>query len=210
MIVVGLTGSIGMGKTTAAGHFRRAGVPVFDSDAAVHRLFAPGGAAVGPVLSAFPGGGRAVDGRPAVDRAALGGIVFGDGAALARLEAIVHPLVRAEERAFLRRARRRRLGIAVLDVPLLFETGGAARCDAIAVVHAPAFVQAARVLRRPGMTRARLGDILARQMPSREKCHRADAVIPTGLGHRQSLIAVRRLVRTLRRLGPPRRARRRR
>jgi dephospho-CoA kinase len=207
MIVVGLTGSIGMGKSTAARHFRGAGAPVFDADAAVHRLFAAGGAAVVPVLAAFPGCGR--DGDRAVDRAVLGRRVFGDGAALARLEAIVHPLVRAREAAFLAAARRRRRAVAVLDIPLLFETKGEGRCDAVVVVDAPPFVQAARVLRRPGMTAARLSDILARQMPSREKCRRADAVIPTGRGQRTSLVAVRAFLRRLARDGIGRKRRRR-
>lgn len=210
MIVVGLTGSIGMGKTAAAGHLRRAGVPVFDSDALVHRLLGPGGAAVAPVLEAFPTARRASDGRPAVDRSRLGRIVFDDPAALARLERIVHPLVRAAQRAFLGRARRGRAPVVVLDIPLLFETGQQGRMDAIAVVHAPGFVQRGRVLARAGMSEARLASILARQMPSREKCRRADWVIPTGLGRRVSWLSVRRLVRRLGAGWRPRRSSRRR
>jgi dephospho-CoA kinase len=203
MIVVGLTGSIGMGKTTVGRHFQRSGVPVFDADAAVHALFAPGGGAVAPVAAAFPGVTR--DGG--IDRAALGRRVFGDAAALRRLESIVHPLVRRREGAFLAAARRRRRAVAVLDIPLLFETGGEKRCDLVAVVDAPPFVQAARVLRRPGMTAARLRDILARQMPARAKRRRADAVIPTGRGHRVSLVAVRALLRRLNVRGARRRRR---
>ncbi|MGH6718106.1 MAG: dephospho-CoA kinase [Alphaproteobacteria bacterium] len=210
MIVLGLTGSIGMGKTTAAGHLRRCGVPVFDSDAVVHRLFAPGGGAVVPVLAAFPSARRAGGGRAAVDRAALGGVVFADPAALARLEAIVHPLVRAAQESFLGRARRRRAPLVALDIPLLFETGADARVDVVAVVHAPRVVQRARVLRRPGMTEARLAGILVRQMPSVAKYRRADWVIPTGLSRRVSWIAVRRLVRRLEGGWRPRRAARRR
>ncbi|MEX2648782.1 MAG: dephospho-CoA kinase [Alphaproteobacteria bacterium] len=205
MIVLGLTGSIGMGKTTAARHFRRLGAPVFEADATVHGLYGPGGAAVAPVLAAFPGCARMVAGRQAVDRALLGRRVFGDAAALARLEAIVHPLVRAQERRFLAAARRRRAALAVLDIPLLYEAGGEERCDAVAVVHAPAFVQESRVLGRAGMTRARLRDIMAQQMTSREKCRRADFVIPTGVGRRAALIAVGRIIRTLRARGATRR-----
>ncbi len=201
MIVVGLTGSIGMGKSTAAAVLRRAGIPVHDADAAVHVLFARDGAAVAPVEAAFPGVAR--DG--AIDRRALGARVFGDPAALARLEAIVHPLVRARSRAFLRAAALRRAPLVVLDVPLLFEAGRAADCDAVIVVSAPPFLQAQRVLRRPGMTPARLRDILARQMPDREKRRRADFVVATGLGRRLSLRALLRAVRLLRGHGRPNR-----
>ena len=153
---LGLTGSIGMGKSTAARMFRRLGVPVHDADAAVHALFREGGAAVGPVSEAFPEAIR--DG--AVDRAVLGQAVFGNAERLARLEAIVHPLVRQTSDRFLRRARARRAPLAVFDVPLLFETGAEARYDAVAVVSAPAFVQSHRVLARPGMTAERLAAIL--------------------------------------------------
>jgi len=197
MIVLGLTGSIGMGKSTAVGHLRRCGVPVFDSDAVVHRLLDSGGGAVAAVLAAFPSARCTVDGRDAVDRAALGRAVFADPAALGRLEAIVHPLVKSAQDSFLGRARRRRTPLVALDIPLLFETGAEPRFDAIAVVHAPRFVQHGRVLRRPGMTAARLDGILARQMPSAAKCRHADWVIPTGLDRRVSWVAVRRLVRRL-------------
>jgi dephospho-CoA kinase len=195
MIVLGLTGSIGMGKTTAAAMLRRLGVPVHDADATVHALFAPGGRAVAAVDAAFPG---VVGADGAVDRAALGAKVFGDEAALKRLEAIVHPLVRAAERDFLARHRRRRTPLVVLDIPLLFETHGERRCHLVAVVSAPAFLQAARVLARPGMTRQRLDAVLAKQLPDVEKRKRADVVIPTGLGKGPALGVLKRLVARLR------------
>jgi dephospho-CoA kinase len=195
MIVLGLTGSIGMGKTTAAAMLRRLGVPVHDADATVHALFAPGGKAVAAVDAAFPG---VVGADGAVDRTALGAKVFGDGAALKRLEAIVHPLVRAAERDFLARHRRRRTPLVVLDIPLLFETHGERRCHLVAVVSAPAFLQAARVLARPGMTRQRLDAVLAKQMPDWQKRRRADVVIPTGLGKGPALKVLKRLVARLR------------
>lgn len=191
MRVLGLTGGIGMGKSTAAATFRRLGVPVFDADAAVHRLQARGGRAVAPIAAAFPGSVR----EGAVDREALRRAVLGDPAALRRLEAIVHPLVRAEERRFLAAARRRGAGLVVLDIPLLFETGGEARVDAVVVVSAPAAVQRARVLRRGGMTEARFRAILARQTPDAEKRRRADRVVRTGLSRHHAQRAVRRLVR---------------
>lgn len=194
MKILGLTGSIGMGKSTAAAMLRRLGVPVHDADATVHALFAPGGKAVAAVDAAFPG---VVKGG-AVDRAALGAKVFGDDAALRRLEAIVHPLVRAAERDFLARHRRYRTRLVVLDIPLLFETHGEARCDVVAVVSAPAFLQAARVLARPGMTRTRLDAVLAKQMPDRQKRRRADVVIPTGLGKGPAWKRLKALVQRMR------------
>ena len=194
MKVIGLTGSIGMGKSTAAAMFRRLGIPVHDGDAAVHRLLARGGPAVTLVEAAFPG----VVGGGAVDRAALGRRVFGDPAALRRLEAILHPLVRAASARFLARARGRRQDLAVLDVPLLFETGGEKRCDAVVVVSAPPFVQRGRVLARPGMTEARLAQILAQQMPDREKRARADFVVETGLGKRYTLCSIAEIISILR------------
>jgi dephospho-CoA kinase len=188
----GLTGSIGMGKSTAARAFRRLGVPVFDADAAVHALQAKGGRAVRPIGAAFPG---TVTGG-AVDREALRRAVLGDPAALKRLEAIVHPLVRAEQRRFLARWRGRGARLVVLDIPLLFETRRPSReFDAVIVVSAPAAVQRARVLARRGMTESRLDAILARQMPDAEKRRRATHVIRTGLSRRHAEAAVRRLVR---------------
>ncbi|NBC96970.1 MAG: dephospho-CoA kinase, partial [Deinococcus-Thermus bacterium] len=174
MIVLGLTGSIAMGKSTAAAMLRRIGVPVHDSDAAVHALTGPGGAAVPAIAAAFPGTVTATATGAAVDRRALGARVFGDPAALARLEAILHPLVRARSHAFLCRQARHRMPVVVLDIPLLFETGAEARCDRVLVVSAPAFLQRARVLARPGMTEAKLAGILARQMPDAEKRRLAD------------------------------------
>ncbi|NBC34198.1 MAG: dephospho-CoA kinase [Alphaproteobacteria bacterium] len=198
MVIVGLTGSIGMGKSTAAALLRTRGVPVHESDAAVHRLFAPGGAAVRPIGAAFPDIIR--DG--AVDRAALGSRVFGDAEALARLEAIVHPLVRADMTVFL--ARRARLGyrVVVLDVPLLLEAGWWARCDLVAVVSAPYLVQRQRVLARPAMSEARLQQILTRQMPDAEKRRRADVVIPSGLGKARTLRTLDALLARARRTPP--------
>lgn len=190
MIVIGLTGSIGMGKTTAARALARMGLPVHDSDSAVHKLFARGGAAVGPVGEAFPDAIR----DEAIDRAGLADLVFHDPAALARLEAIVHPLVRRESQAFLRRCAARRDAMAVLDVPLLFEVGREGDCDLVILVTAPAFIQAQRVLRRPGMTEQRLANIRARQMQDAEKCRRADFVVQTGLGRRETLRALGHIV----------------
>lgn len=197
MIVLGLTGSIGMGKSTAARQLRRLGYPVHDADAVVHDLLERGGAAVPAIASAFPGVVR--DG--AVDRRVLGATVFSDPAALRRLESIVHPLVRQAERRFLAQARRRRRRLVVLDIPLLFETGGEGRCDAVAVVSAPPFLQARRVLARPGMTPDRLAAIRRTQMPDRDKRRRADVVIPTGRGYRPALRALVRATRAL--LGLP-------
>ncbi|MDI3309096.1 MAG: dephospho-CoA kinase [Acetobacteraceae bacterium] len=194
MKVLGLTGGIGMGKSTAANTFRRLRVPVFDADAAVHRLQGKGGRAVAPIAAAFPG--TVKDGR--VDREALRRAVLGNPAALARLERIVHPLVRDEERRFLAAARRRGEPLAVLDIPLLFETRGASRCDKVVVVTAPPAVQRYRVLQRKGMTEERLKAILARQMPDAEKRKRADFVVQTGLSRHYAQRAIRAIVRRFR------------
>lgn len=193
MKVIGLTGGIGMGKSTASAAFRRARLPVFDADAAVHRLQARGGRAVRAIERAFPGTVR--DG--AVDRAALRQAAVFDPAAMARLEAILHPMVRAEERAFLGRARRAGKRAAVLDIPLLFETGGERRVDRVVVVSAPPAVQMARVRRRRGMTEAQIRAIIARQMPDAEKRRRADVVVRTGLSRHHALRRLRRLIREL-------------
>ncbi|HSE79754.1 MAG TPA: dephospho-CoA kinase [Alphaproteobacteria bacterium] len=195
MRILGLTGSIGMGKSVAAGVLRRLGVPVHDSDAAVHCAIGAGGAAVDAVGRAFPGVAR----NGVIDRRALGDRVFGDPEALRRLEAILHPLVRSAADRMLATAARRRAPIVALDIPLLYETGAAARCDAVAVVSAPAFLQAQRVLRRKGMTPARLAQILARQVPDAQKRQRADFIVSTGLGRERSLRALKRALRTLRR-----------
>ena len=187
VVILGLTGSIGMGKSTTAAMFRDAGVPVFDADAAVHALYR--GDAVEPVEAAFPGVTR--DG--AVDRDLLRQRVLDDAAVLRRLEAIVHPLVQAERAAFLDAARRAGAPLAVLDIPLLYETGADATVDAVAVVTAPEDVQKARVLGRPGMTEARFSAILAQQVPDADKRARARFVIDTGAG----LAAARAQVRAV-------------
>jgi dephospho-CoA kinase len=191
MFVLGLTGSIGMGKSTASQTFRSFGVPVFEADLAVHALLAPGGAAVAPVGPAFPG---CADPAGGIDRGALGRRVFGDAAALALLEAIVHPLVRRAERAFLERCAAARQPVAVLDIPLLYETDGERLVDAVAVVSAPGYLQAQRVLRREGMSPERLAAIRGRQTPDVEKRRRADFVIPTGLDRRRSARAIARII----------------
>ena len=194
MVIVGLTGSIGMGKSTAATMLRQMGVPVYDADAAVHALQAPGGLALPPIEAAFPG----VVKEGVLDRQALGARVFGDKAALRRLEAIVHPLVGQRQRAFLRRAAFRRAPLVVLDIPLLFEGLGERRVDATLVVSAPAFLQRRRVMARPGMTTARLDGILRQQVPDALKRRKATILIPTGLGLAPTRAALVRAVAKLR------------
>jgi dephospho-CoA kinase len=194
VIVVGLTGSIGMGKSTTAKMFAEAGVPVYDSDAAVHALYTPGGAAVGPVGLAFPQAIR----NGGVDRDALSRIVVGDSAAMKRLEAIVHPLVRQHQAEFLRRHLAGGAWAVVLDIPLLFENRADELMDAIVVVSAPADVQRARVLSRPGMNAEKFAAILAKQTPDEEKRARADFVINTGLGLEEARAQVRAVLETLR------------
>jgi dephospho-CoA kinase len=191
MKVLGLTGSIGMGKSTAAKAFRRLRVPVFDADATVHRLQGPGGAAVRPIEAAFPGTTR--EGR--VDRAALRAVALADPAARKRLERIVWPLVRQAERAFLAAARRRGARIAVLDIPLLLETGGEKRVDEVIVVSAPASVQRSRVLARGSMSPAQFAAIRAAQMPDALKRRRADRVVRTGLSRHEAQRQIRAIVR---------------
>jgi len=176
MVILGLTGSIGMGKSTTAKFFVEEGVPVHDADAAVHRLYE--GEAVAAIEAAFPGTTAA--GK--VDRQQLAAKVLGDPAARKRLEAIVHPLVRESEVRFLAEARARRAPIVVLDIPLLYETGGETRVDAVVVVSAPADVQRARVLARSGMTPERFEQLLAAQVPDAEKRRRADFVVDTSQG----------------------------
>ena len=178
MIILGLTGSIGMGKSTTGRMFADEGALLWDADAAVHRLEARGGAAVEPLGEAFPG--VVVDG--AVDRARLAEALGRDEDAFKRLEAIVHPLVAQDRAQDLAAARAEGVRLAVLDIPLLFETGGDAFVDAVVVVTADPEVQAARVLARPGMTRERFDAILARQLPDAEKRRRADFVVDTGRG----------------------------
>jgi dephospho-CoA kinase len=191
MIVIGLTGSVGMGKSTTATLFAEAGVPVFDADAAVHRLYA--GAAVAPVEAAFPG----VTKDGAIDRAALGAMVIGDHAAMKRLEAIVHPLVRREREAFLERHRAAGAPMVVLDIPLLLEGGGGGEVDVVVVVSAPKPVQKERVLARPGMTEARFEAILAKQMPDAEKRRHARFIVETGAGLADAARQVRAIIAAL-------------
>jgi dephospho-CoA kinase len=178
MILIGLTGSIGMGKSTTAQIFREAGVPVYDADAAVHDLYDEGGAAVGPVGAAFPG--TVKDGR--VDREALRQAVLGDPEALKRLNAIVHPLVGRDRVGFFAKSQADGADMVVLDIPLLFETGGHANVDAVVVASAPASMQRERVLARPGMTAERLDAILAQQLVDAEKRARAHFVVDTSRG----------------------------
>jgi dephospho-CoA kinase len=189
MLIIGLTGSLGMGKSATARMFAEAGVPVHDADAAVHRLYE--GEAVAPVGAAFPG--VVVDGR--IDRARLAPLVVDDKDAMKRLEAIVHPLVRREEERFLARAAEAGAKFAVLDIPLLFETGADQRVDVVVVVSAPPEVQRARVLRRPGMTADKFRALLAKQLPDAEKRRRADFVVDSSGGFDSARTQVRAILR---------------
>lgn len=191
--IIGLTGSIGMGKSTVAAMFAAHGVPVFDADATVRRLQGPGAPLVAPIEAAFPG----ATGPEGVRREALGAQVFGDPAALARLEAIVHPAVAAERGAFL--LEHAGAPLVVFDIPLLFEKGGAALVDEVVVVSAPAEVQRARVLARAGMTPDKFAHILGLQVPDAEKRARADHVIDTGTSLAETEAAVADLISRLRR-----------
>lgn len=193
MILLGLTGSIGMGKSTTTAMFADHGALIWNADEAVHQLYAPGGAAVEPIGQAFPG--VVVEG--AVDRTRLAEALGRDDQAFRRLEAIVHPLVARGRLADLAAAEARGVRLAVLDIPLLFETGGDAAVDAVVVVSAPAEVQAQRVLARPGMTRDRFEAILARQLPDAEKRRRADFVVETGLGLEVARTRVAEIVGTV-------------
>lgn len=194
MIVVGLTGSIGMGKSTTAAMFAEAGAPVYDADAEVHRLYAAGGAAVAPVEAAFPGVSR--DG--AIDRALLGQRVLGDQAALDRLNAIVWPLMRQAREDFFERARAAGKSLVVLDIPLLLETGGEKSVDAVVVVSAPQPVQRARVLERDGMTEEKFEALHARQMPDHEKRAKATWIVDTGQGLEHARAQVHAILAALR------------
>lgn len=187
-VILGLTGSIGMGKSTVAAMFAQSGVPVFDADAEVRRLQGPDGALLPAIEQAFPG----TTGITGVDREKLGAAVFGDDAALARLEAIVHPAVRAARAQFL--LEHAGVPLVVFDIPLLFEKGGVEEVDAVAVVSAPAEVQRQRVLARPGMTAERFAQILSRQLPDAEKRQRADHVIDTGTTVARTREQVRQLI----------------
>jgi dephospho-CoA kinase len=193
MILVGLTGSIGMGKSETARMFRALGVPVYEADAAVHRLYNKGGSAVEPIEAAFPG--VAKDG--AVDRQELGKRVLADPEALKRLESIIHPLVGAEQRSFLQQAEDEGVSMVVLDIPLLFETGGEKRVDTVVVVSAPYEIQRQRVLERFGMTEEKFASILAKQTPDAEKRARADFVIETDKGLDHARDQVREVIAAL-------------
>jgi dephospho-CoA kinase len=197
MIVLGLTGSAAMGKSATARMFAEEGVPVFDADAAVHRIYA--GEAVALVEAEFPG--VTVAGK--IDRERLAAKVLGDPAALKRLETIVHPLVRRAQDEFRAQAEKSGAPIALLDIPLLFETRGDERVDAVIVVTAPADVQRARLLERPGMTEEKIAGLLARQMPDSEKRNRADFTIDTSRGFDAARADVRNVLRTLREHGVP-------
>jgi len=191
MLVLGLTGSVAMGKSTTARFFAEEGVPVHDADAVVHRLYE--GDAVPVIEAAFPG--TTADGK--VDRVKLGTRVMGDLAALRQLEAIVHPLVQGAEQQFLAESEAKGAPVVLLDIPLLFETGGDARVDAVVVATAPAEVQRARVLERPGMTPQRLEAMLARQLPDSEKRLRADFVVDTSRGFDDARAQVQAILRKL-------------
>jgi dephospho-CoA kinase len=196
MFILGLTGSVGMGKSVTATFFAEEGVPVHDADAAVHRLYE--GEAVAPIEAAFPG--TTADGK--VDRVKLGNRVLGDPAALLKLEGIVHPLVRREEERFLASADKSGADIAVLDIPLLFETGGEKRCDAVVVVSAPAELQRERVMARPGMTAEKFGAILAKQMPDAEKRAKADFMVDSSKGFDAARAQVRDILAAIRKMRP--------
>ncbi len=191
MIKLGLTGSIGMGKSTVAAMFAEEGMPVFDADAVVHRLQGPEGELVAAIEAEFPG----TTGTAGVDRTALAELVLGAPERLRRLEALVHPAVALKRQVFL--STHANAPLVVLDIPLLFEVGGSRQVDKIAVVSAPADVQRERVLVRPGMTEEKLDRILARQMPDEEKRARADFVIPTGGSLEETRASVRRIIACL-------------
>lgn len=188
MIIVGLTGSIGMGKTTASSYLKRLGIPVHEADAVIHKMMGPNGSALAAVTEAFPG----VVKNGYVDRHKLGEAVFGRPDELARLEAILHPMVRDDSIRWCEEQKARGVKLVVLDIPLLYEIGRDKDCDFVWVVSAPAWIQRRRVLKRFGITEAKLNAVLARQIPDAEKRRRADAVIPTGFGRLVSQFFLRR------------------
>ena len=190
MKVLGLTGSIGMGKSTVASMARRLGIPIFDADAAVHRALSKGGRGVAPVAALFPDALQ--DGQ--INRAVVGKFVFGQPEKLRQLEAILHPIVRKDRQNFIALQRRRQRPVVVLDIPLLFERDGWRVCDRVMVVTAPLFLQAARVLQRPNMNMARLLSIRKMQMAEAKKRVLTDFIIPTGMGKGPALRALRRAV----------------
>ena len=191
MFILGLTGSIGMGKSTTAKMFVEAGVPVYDADAAVHRLYE--GEATPAIETAFPG--TTANGK--VDRDKLAKSVLGDAAAIKRLESIVHPLVHGARERFLAEAERDGAPVVVLDIPLLFETKGDARCDAVVVVSAPADMQRQRAFERPGMSDQKLNAIMANQVPDEDKRRRADFVVDTSQGYEAARAQVRDILRAV-------------
>ncbi len=191
MFILGLTGSVGMGKTSAVAVFRRQKICVFDADGVVRQLLEKNGEAVETVGEAFKG--VVIDCQ--VNRNKLGEVVFGDAGALATLEEIIHPLVRNKQVNFLRSVANRRQSLAVLDIPLLFETGGERNCDAVAVVTAPKFLQKIRVMGRGDMTETKFRGIIKRQMQDQEKRDRADFIIPSGLGKRISFQSIQKIIR---------------
>lgn len=195
MIIVGLTGSIGMGKSVAASMFRDMGIPVHCSDEAVHALLGPQGDAVNAVDAAFPGVKNTHDNS--VDRKALGAMIFGHDENRKKLENIIHPLVVASQKRFIAEQSKHQQPLVVLDIPLLYETGADARVDKVIVVSAPSFIQRQRVLARPGMTREKFEAIRASQMPDSEKRRRADYVVQTGIGRAYTRSALTRIIKQL-------------
>ncbi len=192
MKIIGLTGSIGMGKSTAAGLLQRLGVRVHDSDATVHHMLTPKGAGFHAVIAMFP---SAYDRQKnMIDRKALGQMVFGNDHNRQKLESILHPLVWQSQKRFVVWARRNGIRHIVLDIPLLYETGAEKKCDKVVVVTAPAFIQKQRVLKRPNMTEAKFAAILKQQYPDHEKRRRADFVVQTGLGYAHTLLALKRVL----------------
>lgn len=196
MVIVGLTGSIGMGKSETAKMFRRLGIAVYDADAAVHGIYAPGGSAVAPIEEAFPG----VTGPNGVDRDALAKRVLNDPAALKKLESIVHPLVGLEQQKFLAQAAAEKAEIIVIDVPLLYETGGQKRVDCVVLVSAPYELQRERVLARPGMSEEKFQSILAKQVPDAQKREQADYIIDSSKGLEAAMAQVEALIPLLRKV----------
>ncbi len=197
MVILGLTGSIGMGKSTVSRTFQRLGVPVHDADKTVHKLLSENREVIQAIEAAFPG----VVKNGGVDRQALANRVIGNNLDCNRLEGILHPLVRVSEKHFLFRAAMKKEPLVVLDIPLLFETNAEERCGAVVVASAPAFVQEARVLSRPGMTRERFEFFLSRQTSNAEKRRRADFIVETGLGLAFSLRTVKKIVKVAMQIG---------
>ena len=194
MKIIGLTGSIGMGKSVTATILRHLGVAVHDSDEAVHRALAPKGGAFMDVIAAFP---QAHDKKlNRINRGLLGKIIFSDAVKRRQLEALIHPHVWQSQRDFIRAAKQRGEALVVLDIPLLYETGADQRCDKVICVTAPYFLQRQRVLNRPGMTEERFQNILKNQIPDEEKRKRADFVVHTGLGRAHTLQAIKKLLKT--------------